>query len=433
MEHVSAGTFGGEEAVRYVDRDELIALTLDMCNVDSPVGHEAAVAERVYAWLHDEGFAPRRIGLLPERYNVLGRLEGTGGGESLMFNGHLDTYAPATPDLVHHDATRDELHKAWVEDDLLVGDGVVNDKGPIAAFLIAAKAIRRAGVMLRGDLLVSAVIAETAHEPCDDPPGVVQDAKELGARFLATHGGIADHVLVAEGTGFGLVWVEAGKVWLKVTLRGAQPAFYTPYLPERTELRASPNMIVASAEAIAAIERWAAAYEKRYRYECAGGTVVPKAQIGGIRSGDPTRPFLSPQLCRLYLDVRTVPGQDPLAVRAEVAAALREAGLDASVEIYLYRPGYEARGVEPLVAAVRDAHRAVFGSEPPIPPPATSSMWRDSNVFSELGIPALNYGPRSATHAYRRALTIESLYQAACVYARTAVAICSREKTLPSS
>ncbi len=417
-----------DEVVARIDRDELIAFVLDICNIDSPVGHEAAVAERLHGWLRDEGFAPRRIGLLADRYNLLAGLPGTGGGESLLFNGHMDTYAPAEPDLVHLDATRDELHKAWIEGDLLVGDGVVNDKGPIAAFLIAAKAIRAAGVQLPGDLLLSAVVAETAHEPCDDAPGAVQDAKELGARFLATHGGIADHVLVAEGTGFGLVWVEAGKFWFKVTLRSAQPAFYTPYVPERSADTPSSNMIVAAAKAIAALERWAAAYELSHTYTCPGGTVVAKAQIGAIRSGDPTRPFLSPQICQLFLDVRSLPGQDALATRAEIAAVLRAEDLDATVELYVFRPGYEAQNVGPLVEAVRTSHRAVFGSDPLPAPAATCSMWRDSNVFAELGIPAINYGPRSATHAYRRALTIESLYQAACVYARTAIAICSREK-----
>ena len=55
-------------------------------------------------------------------------------------------------------------------------------------------------------------------------------------------------------------------------------------------------------------------------------------------------------------------------------------------------------------------------------------MWRDLNVFNEVGIPALTYGPRAATHSYKRALTIDSLYQAARVYARTAVDLCNQEK-----
>jgi acetylornithine deacetylase/succinyl-diaminopimelate desuccinylase-like protein len=414
-----------DDVISRIDRDELIRLTLEICNIDSPVGQERAVAERLEDWFLREGFPVRRIGLLAERYNLLARLPGTACGRpSLMFNGHMDTFAPPHSDLVHLDPMRDELHKAWIEGDLLVGDGVVNDKGPIAAFMIAAKAIKDSGRRLHSELLLSAVVAETAYEPADGQPGEVVDSKELGARFLATHGGIADYVIVAEGTGFGIVWIECGKFWFKVTLRSRQPCFYTPYMPERTTPAKSPNMIVAATAAIDAIECWAVEYERRSVLHSPGGEVHPKVQIGAVRSGEPTRPFLSPQLCHLYLDVRAVPGTNPLDLRDEIDTALEATGIDHQVELYLFRPGYEAKGVELLVAAVKEAHRAVLGDDPPPASGPTASMWRDSNVFAELGIPVVNYGPRSASHSLRRALTVESLYQAACVYARTALAIC---------
>lgn len=414
-----------DDVIARIDRDELVRFTLEICNIDSPVGHERAVAERLEDWLRREGFSVRRVGLLADRYNLLARLPGAGRGRpSLMFNGHMDTFSPPHADLVQLDPTRDELHKAWIEGELLVGDGVVNDKGPIAAFMIAAKAIKDSGYQLNGELLLSAVVAETAYEPADGQPGDIIDTKELGARFLATHGGFADYVIVAEGTGFGIVWIECGKFWFKVTLRSRQPSFYTPYMPERTTAAESPNMIVAASVAIKAIERWAEKYERRSVLRSPGGEVHPKVQIGAVRSGEPTRPFLSPQLCHLYLDVRAVPGTNPLDLRDEIDAALEATGIDHQIELYLFRPGYEAKGVEPLVAAVSEAHRAVIGGDPPAVVGPTASMWRDSNIFAELGIPVVNYGPRSASHALRRALTIESLYQAACVYARTALTIC---------
>jgi acetylornithine deacetylase/succinyl-diaminopimelate desuccinylase-like protein len=55
-------------------------------------------------------------------------------------------------------------------------------------------------------------------------------------------------------------------------------------------------------------------------------------------------------------------------------------------------------------------------------------MWRDINPFNEVGIPALTYGPRSTIHSFKRALSIDSLYQAACTYARIAVDLCNEEK-----
>ena len=49
-------------------------------------------------------------------------------------------------------------------------------------------------------------------------------------------------------------------------------------------------------------------------------------------------------------------------------------------------------------------------------------------TYRKVIIPAMTYGPRSTTHQFQRALSIDSLYQAACVYARIAVEVCGEEK-----
>jgi acetylornithine deacetylase/succinyl-diaminopimelate desuccinylase-like protein len=419
-----------DDVIARIDRQELVKFALEICNIDSAVPHEGAVAEHLYRWLLKEGFETRKVGLLADRFNVMGTLPGTGGGYSLLFNSHMDTAVSREFDWVHKDHTADVYHKAWVEDDELVGEGIVNDKGPMSAFLIAAKAIKHSGVRLRGDLLVTCVVAETSHEPTSDtPPGALVQSKELGARFLVTHGGVADYALIAEGTGFGLVWVEAGKAWYKISFVSDEPPFYTPYLPDRATLAESPSMVVRAAAAIQAIEAWAADYQHRYTYRSPGGTVIPKVQVGAMRGGDPTRPILCPQVSSLYLDVRLVPGQDPLAVRDEIREVLARAGVPASkIELYHYRRGYEAKNIERLADAVRRSHVATFGSDPQPANPATSSMWRDINVFNEVGIPALTYGPRSERHSHKRSFKIEALYQAACVYARIALDLCNQQK-----
>jgi acetylornithine deacetylase/succinyl-diaminopimelate desuccinylase-like protein len=418
-----------EEIVGRIDKDELVRIVLDICNIDSAGPIEASVARYVGDWLKAEGFKVRNVGLLADRFNVLARLPGTGGGYSLILNSHMDTAVRATDVWTRKDPHADIHHKAWLEGNELVGEGVVNDKGPMAAFLIAAKAIKSAGVQLKGDLLLSAAVAETSHEPSDDPPGVLVETLDLGSRFLATHGGVADYALIAEGTGFSIVTVEAGMAWYKITWVSDQPGYYTPYLPDRTVMTASPNMIVRAAVGIGALEGWAAAYQKKYTQNLAGGVVIPKAQIGAIRGGHSTALMATPQICSVYLGAFIVPGQDPLSLRVEIEQALVAAGVPASeVELYLFRPGYEAKNAERITAAVLRAHEATFGTAPPPPNPATCSMWRDINSFNELGIPAITYGPRSERHAYRKAITVDALYQAACVYARTMIDICSQEK-----
>jgi len=417
-----------EAIVSGINRDDLVRLTLDLCTIDSSGTNELPVARYVDEWLCAEGFRVRCIGLLADRYNVLGTWPGTGGGYSLIFNSHMDTAVRRTDGVRIRDPHAPMSYTAWVDGDELVGEGVVNDKGPMAAFMIAAHAVKASGIALKGDLLLSMVVAETSHEPVDCEPGEIVEALDLGTRFLVTHGGVADYALVAEGTGFSIVTVEAGMVYLKITWTSNQPSFYTPYLPDRSTLLASPNMIVRASLGIQALEAWAAEYQSKNTYQSGGGLVVPKAQISAIRSGTPTAPRTTPQVCSAYVGVFTAPGQHPVALRDDISRALRAAGTPAEVEIYTFRAGYEAKGAERLIAAVRDAHVAVTGSEPRAPNPATCSMWRDINTFNEVGIPAITYGPRSENHTHRKSLTIDSLYQAACVYARTIVDICSQEK-----
>jgi len=58
-------------------------------------------------------------------------------------------------------------------------------------------------------------------------------------------------------------------------------------------------------------------------------------------------------------------------------------------------------------------------------------MWRDLNVFNEVGIPAVCYGPPRQRDPYsgagNRAMRIADLVQAAKVYALAAAEICGIE------
>ncbi|MGH7817812.1 MAG: hypothetical protein ACREOR_10525, partial [Candidatus Binatia bacterium] len=229
--------------------------------------------------------------------------------------------------------------------------------------------------------------------------------------------------------GFSIVSVEAGMVWMKITWVSDQPRYYTPYLPDRTAMSDSPSMIVRAGVAIEALERWATEYQTKHSYKARCGVVIPKAQIGAIRGGNPNSMSSTPQICSVYLGAFITPGQNPLEVKTEVEVVLRAARVPPTeIDIYCYRRGYEATGTEQLEDALLRAHHEMFPTPPPPPNPATCSMWRDINIFNEVGIPAITYGPRSASHSSHRAFPVEDLYKAACVYARTIVDLCNRVK-----
>ncbi|MDQ3026803.1 MAG: M20/M25/M40 family metallo-hydrolase [Pseudomonadota bacterium] len=89
------------------------------------------------------------------RPNVVGRFAGTGGGRSLILNGHIDcvTIEPAGE-------WRHAPFGAEIEGGLMFGRGTSDMKGGLVAALMAVAYLREAGVRLKGDVIVQSVVNE---------------------------------------------------------------------------------------------------------------------------------------------------------------------------------------------------------------------------------------------------------------------------------
>ena len=408
-----------------ITEPDLVELALHITSVPAPPGEEGPGAEVIYQWLDAEGFAPRRVGLFEDRFNVFAEVPAQGRGPALAFNSHIDTWMHPGDHLIWRDPGQPDYHVGRAEGDLLIGNPVVNDKGPMAAWLLAAKSIRDAGVALDGPIYLTAVPGEIGQEPVDEFQGKRYLSKEVGARFLVNHTPRASFCLCAEATGFRKGWIEAGKAFYKITVFGG-PVLYTPYVSRPYPPGEHPNAIVRALPLVSRLEEWALDYERRHTYESPGGTVVPRVNVSAIRGGQPWLVLQNPEVCMLYLDVRTVPGQDGGAIRHELRDLLDELSLDGTVEQFVDRPGYEAHGIEPLSDAVDEAHRFEFDDDCRIATPPECSMWRDHNVFNEAGIPALTYGPPGVAGAGTFAVRKEDLLRCSRVYALTALAMCAR-------
>lgn len=413
-----------------IDVDELVKVTLDLANIDSPTGCEGPVADYVHEWLCRQGFDARKVGLYPDRPNVIATLPGTSHGRSLCFNSHMDTTIHKDEWWTTRRAADPIFHTGWREGDVLIGNGVCNCKGPMATWLLAAKAIKDSGVKLKGDLMLMAVVGEIGLEPIEEfqPPAYV--AKEAGTRYAITHGGVTDYALVSEGTDFGIVGVEAGKAFFKITVFGDDLPIYTPYIQRPTTIEKSPSAIVRISKLIERIEAWAYEYEQKNRYECAGGVVVPKVNIGAIRGGVPYKITKTVQQCAIYVDVRITPVQEPLEVREELRRVMRDAGLNGEVELYVFRPAFEAdeKKGAPLRGAITRAHQAVVGGDPKPPPVGTSSMWRDLNCFNEMRIPSFAYGPGVSVGGGIFRMPIKALLTGTQLYVHTALDLCNQDR-----
>src|SRR5262249_59673734 len=128
---------------------------VELGSIPSPTGEEWAMGERMAAVLEELGLAVTVQEVEEGRANVVGVWEGSGGGPTLMFNGHMDTsYSGDEPWLRRIPGFQPA---GFVQDGRIYGLGISNMKGALACYVAALRALRDAGVGLRGDVSVAAV------------------------------------------------------------------------------------------------------------------------------------------------------------------------------------------------------------------------------------------------------------------------------------
>ncbi len=128
-----------KKVVDAVDEDFLVKTTMELVDIPSPTGYEENAARYMHAKYEEAGFEAHLQKVAEGRYNAVGISPGTGGGYSLMFNGHLDTsYSGEEPELTQPGYK----NKAIRDGDWIIGNGAANMKSADVSYLGAAKASR---------------------------------------------------------------------------------------------------------------------------------------------------------------------------------------------------------------------------------------------------------------------------------------------------
>ena len=150
------------QVLRKIDADEVVELTRSLVRIPSvyrpgdPEATEARVAAFVEAWLRREGFQVEVQQVAPGRPNVIGWLgEKRPGCRSLLLEGHTDVVTEGDPAEWSHPP-----FGADMVDGRIYGRGTADMKSGLAAAMVAAAAFRRAGVALRGKLVLGALVDE---------------------------------------------------------------------------------------------------------------------------------------------------------------------------------------------------------------------------------------------------------------------------------
>ncbi len=416
------------KVLEHIDRDELAQLGCDLVNIPSPTGEERAIAEFILGWYQRNGIKPISRETEAGRPNAVGIVKGQGNGLSLMFNGHMDTSFTGTDAdfRMSADLEPESDLKASIVDGKVRGLGISNMKGGLAAFMMAGKALKASGVPLKGDVILAAVVGEISRTPIDEFQGREYRGEGAGTRHILTHGIQSDYAVVADGSDLNIVWTQTGVVDVKITTYGrAEAAWGTK---RATHPPAELNAIVKMMRIVEAIDRWADRFEEDYIYQSPTGPVFPKVNIGAIEGGAPYRPNYFPGVCSIYVDVRIPPQVRPVTVQHEIEQALAPLGVQHDLEMYKSLLGHEGKGVEPLVESLEEINQYLFGKKLEVEAPSRASIWTDTNVYNELGIPAVKIGPRGKRFGRAEELPIDDMVKAAQIYALVALDICSRER-----
>ncbi len=311
-----------------------------------------------------------------DRTNAIGTLTGTGGGRSLLFNGHMDTN-PATEGWTvdpwggHHD------------DDFIYGIGVSNMKAGDAAAFMAVKTLVDAGVALKGDVILEYVVGELQ--------GGVGTVKAIESGIAA------DCFINMEPTDLNGLSLHAGSFNVEIELTGI-----TRHVSKREEA------VDAIAAAAALIPRFNA-----MTFSSAANAdhkSVNRANIGVVRGSlspqfHDWRPPQVADFVRLAGTVRYGPSQSEDGVLADIRTLLDELiaetpGLQAVVvkQHAGERPSmlpFEVARDEPVVQAVARAYRTVRGTDQNLGPVRPYCFYGTdaAHLLHRAGMPGIVCGP----------------------------------------
>lgn len=395
-----------------VDVAEVADLTSALANIPSFSGEEGPVGRFVAERMVGLGFDTVETQQVePGRFNVIGTMRGDGSGLSFMFNGHLDV----DPIPLGYDRP---LWQSSIEDGWLYGVGVGNMKGADAAMIMAAVAVKRSGVPLKGDIVVACVVGELQGG--------------VGTVHLLDNNPLPDLAIVPEPTNLQIRTMHAGVLEALVVVRA------------KAGRSGVSKAIDAALRAMNALHALEFTHEPH-----AALPGLPRMHVGSIMGGDVKRERRGDvdmsDSCTLAIDLRLHPGMTEEGAVADIEALLKRlAAADPDMEyeflpppaayaapwraMGIYMPPLELAEDHPLVSLTSDWHRHVTGETPQVGMHMPGShAGADSGHLWRRGVPCFNYGPSQHSRFYNE-IALSKIEHGTKVMALTAADLCGRAK-----
>lgn len=406
-----------EQLLSAIDKNDLIQIASDLIRFKSFKGEETPLAKYLARWFEERGYEVDLDEVEDGRFQTIATLRGKGGGKSLMFNAHLDINS------MTRGWDRDPW-EPWVEDDKLFGHGVQNMKGGLAAMIVAADAFRKAGVDLKGDIVLACVVGETQGGE--------------GTHHLMERGFRTDAAILTEPYGRGnLCTKHAGILHFALHVRGKSAHLSTP--------EGTVHAVRKMASVIQRLD--SLSFSAEHDPSLPG---LPRHNIGSIIGGRGDAyilydaPYI-PDMCTIIVDVHFLPSQSVEEIINDVEAhlqPLKDEDPELNIEIEVPPPPFfkgRRRLVMPPADVPVDADIVKLvaknfskvsglpvGTIGAVLPAAYSAC--DSSWLWKAGIPCLNYGPSTGGLAKSGPegayVVISEMEEVAKVLALTAVEFC---------
>lgn len=336
---------------------------------------ESAIATYIAAWLEHRDIELHWIEPTKGRPSIIGVARGTGGGKSIMFNGHIDTVS-----LSEYEA--DPL-SGVVEYGKLYGRGAADMKGGIAAALLALAEAKE--LKLKGDVIFAGVADE--------------EANSIGTEDILRAGWTADGAVVTEPTDLDIVVAHKGFVWLEVDILGVAAH------GSRADL--GYDAIAKAGYFLVEIDKHAEALQQSAPPSITGSPSLHASLISG---GEEASSY--PAKCTITLERRTVAGETVDLVASQVREILERvarsvAGFKYDLRVTFSRSAFdipESHSFSKTVEQhVRDSNGSLarFVGKP---------YWTDCALLADAGIPSVLFGPKGeGLHAKVEWVDIESV------------------------
>lgn len=374
-----------DQVLSKVNKERVVKLLQDMVRIPSYTGEELKLAEFMADWLERQGFEVDLQECTPTRYhkksaNVIAILRGTGGGLSLMFNGHTDT------DPVCGQWKYDPWDPIIFDENKINGIGTTNMKGGDAAMIEAVLAVKDAGIKPKGDVLITLV--------CEELQGGWGIDKVL-QKYTADVGINTEPTY--QTIGFN---PSPGISRAQIQIYGKAAHIH--------ELEKSVNATVKMAKIIAALDKLDFPYTRRVAPAKHPKFGLPVMAIGTSRSGIGEdfydgRPGTVGDRAVVKMDIRFDNNQSEEMVYKDIQTVLnrleaKDPQLKTKLEpipTYITRPSYELPMNHYIVQVLKQAHKYVVGKDVKKGP--TLGGHDGAFMWTNAKIPTVVYGIKGAS------------------------------------